>query len=91
MKDFTPKGKILTAKIVELSDALKHINLQLEQLNRKPESSKVNLAFNNLIEENSQIRNDAFLNATQEHISSMNKTITAFEDHVRVSVGFKLF
>jgi hypothetical protein len=39
MKDLTPKGKKLTTKIIELSDALKHLNSQINQLNRKPESS----------------------------------------------------
>lgn len=87
MKDLTPKGKKLNTKIVELSDALNRLKTQLELLNRKPESTKVQLAFNNLIQDNSEIRNAAFLNATEEHILSLNHTIAVFEDHVRNSVS----
>lgn len=78
------------AKLIELTDALKRFNDQIDQLNRKPESSKVQLAFNNLIDENSQIRNNAFVNATQEHIVSMNKSVAAFEQHVRVSMSTQI-
>jgi sugar-specific transcriptional regulator TrmB len=86
MKDMVPKSKKLTTKIIELADILKHLNSQIDQLNKKPESSKVNLAFNNLIDENSQIRNTAFNNATIDHILAMNKTISGFEDHVKTSM-----
>lgn len=79
------------SKLVELTDALKRFDDQIDQLNRKPESSKVQLAFNNLIDENSQTRNDAFVNATQEHIVAMNKSVAAFEQHVRNSVKFNKF
>lgn len=73
-------------KIVELSDALKVANDRIDQLNRKPESSRVQLAFNNLIEDNSEIRNVAFRNATEEHILAMNRTVMDFEVYVKKSV-----
>jgi hypothetical protein len=87
-KELTPKGKSLMAKVVELKEALKRFNEQIDNLNRKPESSKVQLAFNNLIDQNSQIRNAAFVNATEEHILAMNKSVLEFEQHVRNAVKF---
>jgi hypothetical protein len=86
-KELAPKGKLLMAKMVELADTLKRFNDKIDQLNRKPESSKVQLAFNNLIDQNSQIRNSAFANATEEHVVAMNKTVAAFEQHVRSAVS----
>jgi hypothetical protein len=80
-----PKAKALTTKMIELAENIRHVNAQVEALNKKSDTAKVNLAFNNLLE-NSEVRNIAFLNATEEHVLAMNASITNFEDHVRNSM-----
>ncbi|KAI6215130.1 hypothetical protein M3Y94_00349000 [Aphelenchoides besseyi] len=82
ISELDPKAKTLSSKMVELAEALRQLNLAVDMLNQKPEASKVNLAFNNLLQ-NSEIRDVAFYNATEAHVISMNNTVTAFEDHVR--------
>ncbi|KAI6240887.1 PRoMiNin (5-transmembrane domain glycoprotein)-like protein [Aphelenchoides fujianensis] len=85
MREMAPRGKALASKMIELAEALRLLNLEIETFNQKPESAKVNLAFNNLLE-NPEIRDVAFLNATEAHIVSLNNTVMEYEEYVRKAV-----
>ena len=86
IRGYVPRGAELVAAMKRLGIALQELNGEFESLNRKPDSTSVHLAFNNLLE-SPDLRNAAFANATQTQINAFNRSLLAYEQHVRDAVG----